>query len=55
MLRNLPLITLKELLYSSYATHVEAEEQSISAALEWEKEKLAMEEELEQGSSLIAE
>ncbi|KAJ4760963.1 Protein WEAK CHLOROPLAST MOVEMENT UNDER BLUE LIGHT 1 [Rhynchospora pubera] len=46
---TLELITLKELLGSSHATHIEAEEIRINVALDWEKEKLDMEKEIEQG------
>lgn len=46
---TLELIALKGLLDSSHATHVEAEEVRINAALDWEKEKLTMEKEIEQG------
>jgi chromosome segregation ATPase len=42
------LITLKGLLDSSHATHVDAEEVRINTALDWEKGKLAMEKEIEQ-------
>jgi Weak chloroplast movement under blue light len=49
------LITLKGLLDSSHATHIDAEEDRINVALDWEKEKLAMEKEIEQGELQLQE
>lgn len=52
---TLELLTLRGLLDSSHTTHVEAEEVRINAALDWEKEKLAMVKEIEQGEVQLRE